>query len=427
MSAIADDTEVLTSRPDVRGGRLRRARRLSDRAAVVCAAAAALTFTLPSTASATFPGRNGVLLVAGESSGGIGASAAPRARTAECGYPWAWWTLRPDGKNSGHAGPGNRALFSPRGLRLAVDYWGDPCWSYGNEGPDPSAGLSIARPDGSHARAVTGDGLIGFLPDGRLVVWQQEPSGTLRLLDGLNGVVIMTLPDKNTDLSSDTDEFAMSCSARVALARHTRAGYELDVLTRTLVNVGGARRVRTVIRTVANNRYWLGGPAWAPDGRTLVFNHKDRPGEHGQVSLWTVAANGGRLHRLSHPSGKQDFGTKWSPDGRRMTFLRWHTKGENSVPEEIVMNADGSGAKVLVRYPDDIGGVGNLVWSPDGKSMAINPYHGELWMVDSTTGARKTVSFDGDALLDWQAVGGHPVRCAYRGSAPIDNTPTGLG
>ena len=219
----------------------------------------------------------------------------------------------------------------------------------------------------------------------------------------------------------------MSCSARVALARHTYAGYELDVLTRTLVSVGGERRVRVLTRTVASSRYWLGEPAWAPDGRTLVFDHKDRPGQRGQVSLWSVAANGHGLHRLSHPSGKRDYEARWSADGRRVAFVRWHTEHGIIVPGQVVMNADGSGAKALVRYPDDTRDVGNIVWSPDGQSIAINVGDGELWMVDLTTGARTRLQFGAEMLLDWQAIGGHPVRCADRGSAPIDNTPIGLG
>ena len=178
-----------------RGGfrRRRSARCLGfvTRCGAASAASLLIVLALASPAGATFSGRNGVLLLtSGGGSGSVGlenpfsnfrvrgavrvGQAPPSARTAECAYPARLATVRPDGTHGKDIGQGDRGLFSPLGFRLALHDSGDPCWGYGSDpsGPDPSIGVYIARRNGEHRRSVSGDGIAGWLPDGRLVVWQ---------------------------------------------------------------------------------------------------------------------------------------------------------------------------------------------------------------------------------------------------------------
>ncbi len=166
----------------------------------------------------------------------------------------------------------------------------------------------------------------------------------------------------------------------------------------------------------------LGGPAWTPDRRFVVFDHRDGPGDSAPSGLWAVGARGDGLHRLNDPQGASDAGPIISPDGRQIVFLRWRGSGEAGVAQTVVMNADGANVKVLFDYPGDT--VGNAVWSPDSTSIAFN-VGDQLWIINARTGVReRTLSFTADGLLDWQALPRGPrVRCADRGSAAIPSAP----
>ncbi len=410
------------------------------RRGAIAAALWALALVLASSAGATFSGRNGVLLMTdGGGSGStwvenpfsnfriLGAPEAqipPRARTAECAYPAGLATVWPDGTHRKYIGQGDRGLFSPLGFRLALHDSGDPCWGWSSDKPDPSVGVYIARWSGKNRGMVNGEGISGWLPDGRLVVWQSANNGTLQLLTD-NRVPVMTVDASG---APEGKAASMSCSARVAAIRGTKSGYALDIYTRTTVTVNGTRHVRVIRRTVARNRYPLGSPSWTPDGRSVMFDHQDGRGDNAPSSLWTVGVDGRNLHRLTDPRGAYDAGPIVSPDGRRIVFLRSRGTGENIVSQSVVMNADGSEVKVLFDYSDP--GVGNAVWSPDSGSIAFNPGN-ELWIVNASTGSRHTTPTDEDGLLDWQALpGGRQVACADRGSALIPKTAppvNGLG
>ena len=111
------------------------------------------------------------------------------------------------------------------GRRLAISYSGDSCWGYEHDGPDPRAGLFLSRADGSNRRRIRGTDLIGWLPNGRLIVVGR---GGGSLVDALNGRLFMTGDGPYT---FDANPSALSCSGRVAVARHN----ELDIFTRTAV------------------------------------------------------------------------------------------------------------------------------------------------------------------------------------------------
>ena len=112
----------------------------------------------------------------------------------------------------------------------------------------------------------------------------------------------------------------------------------------------------------------VSGASWSPDGERLAFA---RPDGH-QVALYTVAANGANLRRLTaiegwRPSPDADPADAWiptiawSPDGSRILY---HCGGSI-----CVVDVDGS---VVARSPRTLAdGPLAATWSPDGSRLAV--------------------------------------------------------
>lgn len=111
-------------------------------------------------------------------------------------------------------------------------------------------------------------------------------------------------------------------------------------------------------------------PAWRPDGRQIAFTRRDARGWR----LCLTNADGRRLRAIS-PSFSNARAPAWSPDGRRLAFtwlpLRPPTTG--SLSEQIaVINADGSGLRVVTRNTTFKGGATHPAWSPDGRTILFS-------------------------------------------------------
>jgi Tol biopolymer transport system component len=86
----------------------------------------------------------------------------------------------------------------------------------------------------------------------------------------------------------------------------------------------------------------------------------------GRADIYTMNSRGGDFRRLTKGPGDAAFPT-WSPDGRRIAFnwtLHWASQG--AARGIYVMNADGSGRRLLARA-----GWGVPTWSPDGSRIAF--------------------------------------------------------
>jgi Tol biopolymer transport system component len=79
-------------------------------------------------------------------------------------------------------------------------------------------------------------------------------------------------------------------------------------------------------------------PAWSPDGSRIAFSA--RPGDVGGRAIWTMAADGTDLRRVT--SGPWDYEPDWSPDGRRIVFTRLQ-----DIMELHVTNVDGTSQAVV--------------------------------------------------------------------------------
>jgi len=109
-------------------------------------------------------------------------------------------------------------------------------------------------------------------------------------------------------------------------------------------------------------------PAWSPDGRAIAFERAAPQGDPFSAiwtdDIWVVHADGTGLRRLtSSPMTENE--PAWSPDGRKIIFTR---DPGYELPEIWVMNADGSAKRRLTR---DANRDDDPAWSPDGSKIAF--------------------------------------------------------
>lgn len=108
------------------------------------------------------------------------------------------------------------------------------------------------------------------------------------------------------------------------------------------------------------------GPAWAPDGKHLVFA-RDLPlfgTDH--VELYVVRSDGNFARRLSR-NAYYDLEPAWSPDGRRIAYVRV-TSFDGTLSAGIAqIGADGKVGAPLTSGPLDL----TPSYSPDGSRVVF--------------------------------------------------------
>ena len=154
-----------------------------------------------------------------------------------------------------------------------------------------------------------------------------------------------TNPEKIVTFTSDATEFALSPDEKhIAFVVHG----EIFFMPST-----GGKATRLTDHPAYDH-----GPAWAPDGKKLLFI-SDRGG-HEDIYLlesddpdhsYLTQAHRFKVKRLTH-SPDAEMGLSFSPDGKTISFVR-----EGRL---VTMNPDGSGEKVLVKD----GTVIDYEWSP---------------------------------------------------------------
>ncbi|MGZ4365776.1 MAG: TolB family protein [Gaiellaceae bacterium] len=104
-------------------------------------------------------------------------------------------------------------------------------------------------------------------------------------------------------------------------------------------------------------------------------------------AIWTVAADGRRLVRVTHPpKGSGDARPTWSPDHRLIAFERWvrlgvDERGEGTGRGDLmVMTADGRSVRRLIADARGAGPWGGPLWSPDGTRIAFEK-KGRIWTI----------------------------------------------
>src|SRR5262244_2110965 len=109
----------------------------------------------------------------------------------------------------------------------------------------------------------------------------------------------------------------------------------------------------------------IGDAQVSPDGSRVAYvvTDVDKNLNRSKRSVWTVPTSGGSPQQLI-TSDKNDYSPRWSADGKWIGFL----STREGAPQIFVAGADGSNPRKVTSAPE---GVGEFIWSPDGKMFAF--------------------------------------------------------
>lgn len=130
-----------------------------------------------------------------------------------------------------------------------------------------------------------------------------------------------------------------------------------------LVGADGAGERALVTRSVDDGQQLLYRPSWSPDGASIALISSDDEGSTivladpvtGQARPFAELAGATEVYRVA-----------WSRDGTRLAFTGDDASYE---PALGVVNADGSGARMLLTGRLGKDSFPDVVWSPDGTTL----------------------------------------------------------
>lgn len=135
---------------------------------------------------------------------------------------------------------------------------------------------------------------------------------------------------------------------------------------------------------------WAFWPAFAPDGRRVVFAADS---DSYDFALWLLDLATGGLRRVAWSGGGNGGATRasWAPDGRRLAVAA----SRDGTRQIWVLDLTTGASQQLTRHA---GGAYDPAWSPDGRAIAYiareEGYHG-LWLVRPDGSSARRVSRPG--------------------------------
>ena len=267
-------------------------------------------------ASATFPGKNGKIVL-----------------VANSGGSWQLYTIDSDGRNLTQVtnlAPTDWELwwphFSPDGRQIAFCY-----------GVNGAIDIYVVHADGTGLTQITDDGVSCFpnwSADGKHLIFANTTTVTIF---GINVVTSMRADGTGKRrLSSpvwDSVPAAFTPDGKEIVFYTEQGGLVTAAWT---MNVGGSDKRRITPARLE------GFPTdISPDGeRVLLTSHVNT--EIPNNSIFTVKNDGRDLVRLTNPGNRNaDLAGSYSPDGTRIVFVS--NRGESDLSLDLyTMNADGS-------------------------------------------------------------------------------------
>jgi TolB protein len=267
-------------------------------------------------AAATFPGRNGRLVVDLLFNGGTGKI----------------HLMRPDGSDSRQVSKGDGvdlgASISHDGKKIAFYRVRD----------FTNLGIFVVNSDGTNQRRVPGTGSFDyfptFAPDGRTLLFERDTQIYKLRLDGTHGGYVTGGKDENRYpvFSPDGKRIAFT---RVDSATHREQAYTMHT---------DGTHLKRLLRN--------GSPTdFSPDGRKLALTR------NGHIFVMTLRT--GKLKRLTNTIYR-DQDAVFSPNGRMIVFNR-HESFDEDVSQNGVyrMRSDGTQLREILERPSK-----SLDWQP---------------------------------------------------------------
>lgn len=269
----------------------------------------------------------------------------------------------------------------------------DPCPADAEDGdPIPSFGFPDAGPSGElilAARSGPERGLVTLKPDGSAL----SPVALPPEVDPL--YASFAAPS----LAPDGSRFALETD-------RYRNGYDQEALWEVRLDGSGGRQIQPPADCGPGKNCAIAeNPRWSPDGKLIAvevsaYIRKPRARDAVRPGIWLIRARDGKLvRRLTRHGGDVD----WSPDGKRIVYRTYYeqreTEGGASGGNLYVVSRDGRRRRKLVHRH----GIAETqpTWSPDGRWIA--------WVsLEFTSG---DVAFDVmPSLWRVRAHGGRPKR-----------------
>ena len=248
--------------------------------------------------------------------------------------------------------------------------------------------MGIVSSDGTGAHELLRDGvgrqgILAWSPDGTHLLYTDESRVFVTDLTGGQPQVVDTGCAATQDFRpntchSDSDVTFSQDGRKVVFLRFLTDDAGLDASAIVTMDLLTGRIA------VLNATSPDGGanPAWAPDGRRIVFGRYGEKDSGGPVpptndALFVIDVDGGNLHQLT-PATLAALSPEWSPDGDRIVFVSEDNQREHQ--DVYTVRPDGSDVR---RLTDD-GGSRSPSWTADGRILFTRSGKwAGFWMMDA--------------------------------------------
>ncbi len=259
--------------------------------------------------------------------------------------------------------PTNKISLGPSNGVMSTEWSRDGSRLLLLEHPDAgsTSDLSVMNADGSRTW-LAGDPLSdegSFSPDSSKVVLARPDDG-LYVVDATGGIPQVIA---RSYLAWWLGSPAWSPDgSRIAYRVYLEGSLDGDTVQIWTVNPDGTHP-RLLVNLGECRAACAEGLAWSPDGSMLAF-HSIRGVPAGTRAIYTVRADGSGLRRINR-NGLQP---SWSPDGSRLAFVRFPTPG--GIPGEIthgeLLTMASDGSDVIPVLEDVALSPNGLAWNPVG-------------------------------------------------------------
>jgi len=219
--------------------------------------------------------------------------------------------------------------------------------------------------NGQNQQALTTDSLDqrrpSWHPDGKSIVYEEVTNNSLISYDLSSGNQGVILDQKKLN------KYVLY--GKMQFARYDPKGERIVftlVESDTVMNLVIFDVKLTTLEEVFINPYRTAYASWGEKGNLLIF-HSRHNTQNISDDIYSLNQKNNSINRLTSWK-KHDFCPMFSPDGKKIAFVR---SMENTRPEIMVMNSDGTGQVQLTNNTD---GETLPNWAPTGDKLLITAF-----------------------------------------------------